>query len=87
MATVHQPSRYASRHEPKLMLIPAGWFLMGSEAGQDNERPVHRVWVDAFQLATCQVTNAEYGRFLHTTGTQTPPPCGRSQFQSSPSSP
>ena len=24
---------------------------MGSDAGQENERPVHRVWVDAFELA------------------------------------
>jgi formylglycine-generating enzyme required for sulfatase activity len=23
--------------------IPAGAFLMGSDAGQDDERPVHRV--------------------------------------------
>jgi formylglycine-generating enzyme required for sulfatase activity len=30
-------------HEPRVVRIPEGWFLMGSEAGQDNERPVHRV--------------------------------------------
>jgi formylglycine-generating enzyme required for sulfatase activity len=60
--------------EPAIVLIPEGWFLMGSESGQDNERPVHRVWVDAFQLAACQVTNREYSRFL--TDTQrTAPPC------------
>lgn len=46
---------------------------MGSESGQDNERPVHRVWVDAFRLAECQVTNEEYGRFLRATGNQFPP--------------
>lgn len=47
--------------------IPEGWFLMGSETGQDNERPVHRVWVDGFELGECQVTNAEYGKFLAAT--------------------
>ena len=52
--------------------IPEGWFLMGSETGQDNERPVHRVWIDAFELAVCQVTNAEYGIFL--AATQNRPP-------------
>ena len=36
--------------EPALALIPAGRFLMGSEAGQDNERPVHSVSLDSFQL-------------------------------------
>lgn len=50
--------------EPVMRRIPAGWFWMGSQAGQDNERPVHRVWVDEFELAACQATNADYGRFL-----------------------
>ena len=45
---------------------------MGSETGQDNERPLHRVWVDAFCLASCQVTNSEYERFLEARGN--PPP-------------
>lgn len=47
--------------------------MMGSEQGQDNERPVHRVWVDVFQLAACQVTNADYARYLAASGV-TPPP-------------
>jgi formylglycine-generating enzyme required for sulfatase activity len=59
--------------EPKLVPIPEGWFLMGSETGQDNERPVHRVWIDAFQLAACQVTNTEYACFLRATGLLAPP--------------
>src|SRR5277367_3299652 len=59
--------------EPALVRVPGGWFLMGSDSGQDCERPVHRVWVDAFLLAATQVTNAEYERFLHATGAQPPP--------------
>jgi sulfatase modifying factor 1 len=58
---------------PALVSIPAGWFLMGSEDGQDNERPIHRVWVDAFCLAACQVTNAEYECFLRATQSLPPP--------------
>lgn len=58
--------------EPKTVLIPAGWFSVGSETGQDNERPEHRVWVDAFYLAACQLTNQEYGRFLRASGIQVP---------------
>lgn len=53
--------------EPRMVRIPEGWFLMGSEAGQENERPVHRVWVEAFELDECQVTNAEYREFLSAT--------------------
>ncbi len=58
--------------EPKMSEIPAGWFGMGSDAGQDVERPVHRVWVDSFALAETQVTVAEYARFL--AATRRPPP-------------
>jgi sulfatase modifying factor 1 len=52
---------------PRIIQIRAGSFLMGSDAGQDNERPVHRVWIDAFELGACQVTNAEYAQFLSAT--------------------
>jgi formylglycine-generating enzyme len=59
--------------EPELALIPAGWFLMGSTHGQENEQPVHRAWVDSFYLAACQVTNAEYKRFVRASGNHPPP--------------
>ena len=62
--------------EPSLVRIPEGWFWMGSDSGQggqDNERPVHRVWVDAFFLAACQVRNSEYGEFLLAMETAPPP--------------
>jgi sulfatase modifying factor 1 len=60
---------------PKLVRIPEGWFLMGSNSGQDCERPIHRVWVDSFQLALTQVTNAEYEQFVRATENQPPPFC------------
>jgi formylglycine-generating enzyme required for sulfatase activity len=44
--------------------IPAGRFLMGSENGQDDERPVHQVEVDAFEMSVYPVTRAEYAAFL-----------------------
>jgi len=59
--------------EPSLIQIPGAWFMMGSNAGQDCERPIHRVWVDAFLLAATQVTNAEYARFLGPCGAAAPP--------------
>ena len=58
---------------PNLIEIPEGWFLMGSEQGQDCERPIHRVWVDSFWMADCQVTNTEYQSFLHATNSAPPP--------------
>jgi formylglycine-generating enzyme required for sulfatase activity len=54
--------------DPALVRIPEGWFQMGCVTGRDDEKPVNRVWVDAFELAACQVTRAEYARFLAATG-------------------
>jgi formylglycine-generating enzyme required for sulfatase activity len=55
-----------------MVVIPSGAFRMGCDAGQENERPVHCVWVDRFGLATFPVTNGEYGRYLDATGAQPP---------------
>jgi formylglycine-generating enzyme len=73
---VQQLSRSRAQEQdylPALVCIPAGWFLMGCDTGQDNEKPVHRVWVDEFLLAVRQVTNADYGRFLRDTACLPPP--------------
>ena len=56
-----------------LVRIPAGWFLMGCDTGQDNEKPVHRVWIDEFLIAARQVTNSDYGGFLRATASPAPP--------------
>jgi formylglycine-generating enzyme required for sulfatase activity len=58
--------------EPEMVRIPGGWFWMGSESGRDDEKPAHRVWVEAFELAAYQVTNAEYGCFLSATKAAAP---------------
>lgn len=58
--------------EPEMRRIPEGWFRMGDDAGRDDERPAHRVWVDAFELAAYQATNEDYARFLSATGQPKP---------------
>ncbi len=62
--------------------VPAGWFLMGSPEGQgrQEERPAHRVWVEAFDMARYQVTNREYAVFLAATGQKPPPLWGGPAF-------
>jgi formylglycine-generating enzyme required for sulfatase activity len=50
--------------EPVMMAVSGGWFWMGCESGRDDEKPLHRVWVDDFELAAYQVTNEEYACFL-----------------------
>ena len=53
-------------------LVPGGAFLMGSESGQEDERPVHRVHVDAFEMSIDPVTRGEYARFLEASGHERP---------------
>src|SRR5580704_14679936 len=71
-AVPRETTAHSEFAEPRMVHIPEGWFLMGSGNGQDNERPVHRVWVDAFLLAECQVTHAEFEAFLAATALQPP---------------
>ena len=52
----------------EMVPVPAGEFDMGQEDGRDEERPVHRVSVGAFELCRFQVTNADYDLFRHATG-------------------
>jgi len=71
MSATPIPPRTAQ--EPSLIEIPEAWFLMGSDTGQDCERPIHRVWIDAFRLAAAQVTNTEYDCFLRAPSHVAPP--------------
>ncbi len=76
--TARQPADQSEAHagkvfEPRCVLIPAGEFLMGSEEGQDEERPVHRVWVDAFEMAVHQVRHRDCALFMEATGHPAPP--------------
>ena len=46
--------------------------MMGTERGQEDERPPHRVFVDGFELGVFPVTRAEYERFLEATQHEPP---------------
>ncbi len=60
---------FTAEKDPELMvLVPAGYFLMGSEEGDKDEQPRHKVYVDAFYIDTSEVTCARYKRFLEDTG-------------------
>ncbi len=55
----------------EMVLVPAGEFMMGSE-DYDNEKPRHRVIVDAFYIDKYEVTNALYRRFMDATSRDAP---------------
>src|SRR5206468_3828334 len=46
--------------------IPAGEFVMGFDGSQalEDERPLHRVWLNAFSIELYEVTTAQYASFL-----------------------
>jgi len=45
---------------------------MGTDRGQEDERPPHRVFVDRFELAAFPITRAAYARFVAPTGHELP---------------
>ena len=53
---------------PDLARIPAGDFLMGAADAEEDERPVHRVYVSEFFIGRFPVTHDEYARFVRATG-------------------
>jgi sulfatase modifying factor 1 len=57
---------------PEFVRIPPGEFLMGSDAGEEDERPAHPVALDAFDLAVHPVTMTQYERFVRETGYRSP---------------
>src|SRR5215510_702317 len=57
---------------PNLARIPAGDFLMGAADAEEDERPVHRVYVGEFFIGRFPVTNDEYARFVRATGYPVP---------------
>ena len=45
--------------------VPAGEFIMGDDkSGTKDEKPAHKVTLDAFYIGKYPVTNAEYARYM-----------------------
>ena len=44
----------------RMMYVPEGEFLMGSEDGASDEDPIHTVYLDAYWTDQTEVTNAQY---------------------------
>uniref|UniRef100_A0A2K5WQ50 Sulfatase modifying factor 1 n=1 Tax=Macaca fascicularis TaxID=9541 RepID=A0A2K5WQ50_MACFA len=55
----------------KMVPIPAGVFTMGTDdpqIKQDGEAPARRVTIDAFYMDAYEVSNAEFEKFVNSTG-------------------
>jgi ribose transport system permease protein len=51
--------------------VPAGLFIMGSDSGAEDEAPAHEVELPTFEIDVFEVTNADFAKFVETTGYQT----------------
>ncbi len=80
ISTVASPSLPTEITDVKgvtMRLVPEGEFTMGSNNGNDDEKPVHQVYLDAYYMDIYEVTNAEY-QACATAGVCNPPPTGSS---------
>lgn len=63
-----------------MITIPAGFFLMGSDTGPENERPRHRVWLDSYGMAKFPITNREYQIYVDHCHATAAPFCSTKMF-------
>ncbi len=56
--------------EMNMVYVPAGSFMMGSEGGGSDEKPVHEVLLDEFWIDQTEVTNSQYAELLSEAGNQ-----------------
>ena len=67
---LYEPAPGAAWLEPitgmQFVWVPSGCFHMGSEKGDDNQKPVHRVCVNGFYLGKYEVTQSEYEQIVGT---------------------
>jgi sulfatase modifying factor 1 len=69
------PQTLTGKDGASLVLIPAGYFTMGSPkgSGEKDEHPSHRVWVSSFYMDKYLVTFDQYDKFCQATGMEKPP--------------
>ena len=75
-AALAEEKRIARAHahfvEPVMQLIKAGSFTMGSEDGNEDEKPQHTATIDQdFYIGRFEITNVEYNEFLRATKKKT----------------
>lgn len=54
-------------YKGQMVLIPAGWFIMGSDTNEANEKPAHEVNLPAYYIDKFEVTNRQYKEFCDET--------------------
>jgi formylglycine-generating enzyme required for sulfatase activity len=63
-----QPGLDAEYIPPKLAPVPPGDYRLGSETGDPDERPVHTLRLEPFEIGQYPVSNAEWRCFMEAGG-------------------
>lgn len=56
----------------KMVFIPGGRFKMGNWRGNDNERPLHKVYLKGYYISKYEITQGQYQKFIEATGHRKP---------------
>ena len=67
-STQAQTTAVSANSFNKMVLVPEGYFVMGSNNGPDDEKPEHRVFVKSFLMDVLPVSNADFAKFLNARG-------------------
>jgi sulfatase modifying factor 1 len=51
-------------HGSSLVMVPAGWFLMGEDDGNLANQPKHRVYLDAYCIQLTEVIRQDFAAFI-----------------------
>jgi formylglycine-generating enzyme required for sulfatase activity len=51
-----------------MVLVPGGWFVMGSDTGSQSASPAHDVFVGPFEIEVTEVTVGQVERYVDETG-------------------
>ncbi len=63
-----------SNSNAEMVYVAAGEFMMGSDGWSNEEKPVHRVYLDAFSIDRFEVTNRDYRLCVEAGTCQLPSP-------------
>lgn len=67
-AETKEAARLNDRTRDRMVWIPGGRFVMGSDRNYPEEAPAHPVTVDGFWMDEACVTNRDFARFVKATG-------------------
>lgn len=56
--------------EPETVLVEGGTFQMGSNSGEEDEKPIHAVTLSSFKMARYEVTQAQWKAVMGTNPSQ-----------------